>query len=166
MQPQAWGKPHAEIHSAPHWVWPCPTLRVAPLHQSQLWDGIWEPAWKEPGTLMPTRAYGREGEAEVGPQDLARKGKSKYKDMALSLQDSTSLGKSFRSGGRPGKPQKEWQIPSHRQRWSLVRCRTDNCWEPPCRGPSSWGTVQESALQHPQRSTVASTTQKLWKLRN
>lgn len=46
---------------------------------------------------MSTRAYGREGEAE-GPQDLARKGKSRYKDMALSLQDSTSLGKSFRSG--------------------------------------------------------------------
>lgn len=46
---------------------------------------------------MPTRAYGREGEAEVGPQDLAQKGKSKYKDMALSLQNSTSLGKPFRS---------------------------------------------------------------------
>lgn len=61
------------------------------------------------------QAYRREGEAEVGPEDLARKSKSKYKDMALSLRDSISLGKSFGSGEGQENPRKN-KIPSH-SRW-------------------------------------------------
>lgn len=70
------------------------------------------------------QVYRREGEAEVGPEDLARKGKNKYKGMALSLQDSISLGKVFGSGEGQENPRRNerFQITVG---GSLVRCRTD-----------------------------------------
>lgn len=67
--------------------------------------------------LTPTRAYRREGEAELGPEDLARKGKSKYKDMTLSLQDSKSLRKSFHSGEDQENPRRNHRFQVTGSRW-------------------------------------------------